>query len=281
MMKNEACQTRGNLLLSSRSASCVRSAMDGLLNLPTNRAAGCRSKLPSIDCIATSPSYIKAANSTRRHCVRRCLCGLSPARTAVRFVRCAVSAVVATTIRTNGALLLFRFGASSVFFVYRMRRVDCRTCGVKIEQVPWAAGKHRLTEAYCWFLARWAKRLSWKETAEAFGTSWDTVYRSVRYAVLWGLVARRIKGFGTVEAIGVDEIQWQKGHRYLTLVYQIDGHCRRLLWVGRDRTEKALHGFFDLHGPAHYANLEVGLQRHVEGLPESASRARRRRGAYS
>ena len=75
------------------------------------------------------------------------------------------------------------------------------------------------------------------------------MYRSVRYAVLWGLVARRIKGFGTVEAIGVDEIQWQKGHRYLTLVYQIDGHCRRLLWVGRDRTEKALHGFFDLHGP--------------------------------
>ena len=136
----------------------------------------------------------------------------------------------------------------AVFFLYRMRRVNCRTCGVKVEQVPWAAGKHRLTEAYCWFLARWAKRLSWKETAEAFGTSWDTVYRSVRYAVLWGLTARRMKGFGEVEAIGVDEIQWQKGHRYLTLVYQIDGHCRRLLWVGRDRTEKTLHGFFDLHG---------------------------------
>ena len=35
-----------------------------------------------------------------------------------------------------------------------------------MERLPWAAGKHRLTEAYAWFLARWARRLSWKEVAE-------------------------------------------------------------------------------------------------------------------
>ena len=63
-----------------------------------------------------------------------------------------------------------------VFLVYRMRRVNCRHCGVKVEQVPWAVGKHRLTEAYSWFLAGWAKRLSWKEVAWTFGTSWDTVF---------------------------------------------------------------------------------------------------------
>ena len=39
-----------------------------------------------------------------------------------------------------------------------------------------------------------------------------------------------------VDAIGVDEIQWQRGHHYLTLVYQIDGTCRRLLWIGQERT---------------------------------------------
>ena len=41
-----------------------------------------------------------------------------------------------------------------VFFLYMMRRVDCRTCGVTVEQVPWAEGKHQLTTTYMWFLAR-------------------------------------------------------------------------------------------------------------------------------
>ena len=48
----------------------------------------------------------------------------------------------------------------AVFLVYTMRRVACERCGVKVECVPWARGKHTLTESYAWFLARWARRLS-------------------------------------------------------------------------------------------------------------------------
>ena len=109
----------------------------------------------------------------------------------------------------------------------------------------WAECKQTLTKTYRWFLARWARRLSWKEVAEVFGTTWDHVFRSVRYAVMWGIVHRDESG---VEAIGVDEVQWQKGHKYLTLVYQIDARMKRLLWVGRDRTERSLSRFFDLWG---------------------------------
>ena len=96
----------------------------------------------------------------------------------------------------------------AVFFVYAMRRVDCPTCGVTVERVPWAEGKSHLTTAYRWFLAQWAKRLSWRETAVAFRTSWENVFRSVKMAVSWGLEHRSLEG---IEAIGVDEIQWQKG----------------------------------------------------------------------
>src|SRR6266849_8096151 len=67
----------------------------------------------------------------------------------------------------------------AVFFLYMMRRVDCATCGVRVEQVPWADGKHQLTTTYQWFLARWAKRLSWREVAQVFDTSWDQVFRAV------------------------------------------------------------------------------------------------------
>ena len=58
-----------------------------------------------------------------------------------------------------------------VFFSYAPRRVDCPDCGVVVERLPWVKGKRQLTETYAWFLAGWAKRLSWKEVAEAFRTS--------------------------------------------------------------------------------------------------------------
>jgi transposase len=133
----------------------------------------------------------------------------------------------------------------TVRFVYALRRVNCPTCGIGVEQVPWASGKSRQTKTYRWFLAGWAHRLSWKEVAEVFHTSWNTVYRAVQDVVLWGRVHQDVSG---VTAIGVDEIQWQRGHKYLTLVYQIDDGMRRLLWVGRDRSEATLRTFFDLYG---------------------------------
>ena len=140
-----------------------------------------------------------------------------------------------------------------VFFVYAMRRVDCPRCGVKVEQVPWAEGKNHLTTAYQWFLAGWAKVLSWQQVARSFRTSWENVFRSVKMAVAWGLGHRSLVG---ITAIGVDEVQWQKGHKYLTLVYQIDKHCKRLLWIGKDRTAKTFLGFFRMLGRERAAGIQ-------------------------
>ncbi len=140
----------------------------------------------------------------------------------------------------------------AVFFLYAMRRVDCSTCGIKVERVPWAEGKSHLTTTYKWFLARWARRLSWKEVAEAFQTTWDNVFRSVKMAVKWGLEHRSLDN---VTAIGIDEIARRKGHKYLTMVYQIDNSARRLLWVGKDRTQKTLMQFFKDFGQENTARL--------------------------
>lgn len=132
-----------------------------------------------------------------------------------------------------------------VFFRYAPRRVNCSDCGIHVEHLPWSTGKPRLTTAYAWHLSHWAKRMSWKEVAEAFHTSWHHVYSSVGMAVDWGLKNRTLTG---IEAIGVDEIQWQSGHKYLTLVYQIDSGAKRLLWMGEERKEATLQGFFDWFG---------------------------------
>jgi len=133
-----------------------------------------------------------------------------------------------------------------VFLLYSMRRVDCRRCeAVVVEQVPWGDGKRTLTRAYMLFLARWARRLSWQETAQAFRTSWDKVFDAVEHVVTFGLEHRV---FGQIDAIGVDEIQYAKGHKYLTLVYQIDLDVTRLLWIGRERTIESFQGFFTTIG---------------------------------
>lgn len=85
-----------------------------------------------------------------------------------------------------------------------------------------------------------------------FQTSWDNVFRSVKMAVAWGLAHRNMEN---VTAIGIDEIAWKKGHKYLTMVYQIDAGCKRLLWVGKERTQKTLRQFFKEFGKERTARL--------------------------
>jgi transposase len=140
-----------------------------------------------------------------------------------------------------------------VFLVYAPRRVDCHRCGVRVELMPWAMGKRPLTKAYGWFLSTWAKRLCWKEVATVFHTSWESVFRSVEMAVEWGRTHQDLSG---IQSIGIDEIAWAKGHKYLTLVYQIDDHCKRLLWVGKKRKVKTLLGFFRWFGDERSQNLQ-------------------------
>src|SRR5208282_5772431 len=135
------------------------------------------------------------------------------------------------------------------WFFYAARRVNCPEHGVVIEHVPWSDGKRPVTIAMMCFLSRWARRLSWRETAQAFGTSWECVYRSVQWFVQWGLAHRILEG---IRAIGIDEIHWGKGkgaNGFLTVIYQIDGHCRRLLWVGRKRTQATLRRGLAALGP--------------------------------
>ena len=137
-----------------------------------------------------------------------------------------------------------------VEFFYAPRRVECPEHGVVVEHLPWNEGKRTRTTAMMGFLARWARRLSWRETAQVFQVSWEAVYRSVDWFVAWGLTHRELQG---VESIGVDEIHWGRGLRasnFLTVIYQIDTHCRRLLFVGKGRSKRTLQHGLKALGPA-------------------------------
>jgi transposase len=140
---------------------------------------------------------------------------------------------------------------------YPPRRVRCPEHGVRVEAMPWNEGKRPWTRAMMVCLARWARRLSWRETAEAFEVSWEAVYRSVQWIVEWGLAHRVLTG---ITAIGLDELHWRKGKQaanFLTLIYQVDDGCRRLLWVGLRRTERPVRRGLKTLGAEGLAGIRV------------------------
>jgi transposase len=67
----------------------------------------------------------------------------------------------------------------AAYFIYVPRRLECARCGIHVEHLPWALGKRPVTLSFAWFLASWAKLLSWREVSQRFQTSWESVFRSV------------------------------------------------------------------------------------------------------
>jgi transposase len=55
--------------------------------------------------------------------------------------------------------------------------------------------------------------------------------------------------------IGVDEISYKRGQRYLTVV--ADHDTGRVVWIGRNRDQKAFNEFFDKLGPERGAAIEA------------------------
>lgn len=140
-----------------------------------------------------------------------------------------------------------------MYLEYTVRRVTCPQCGVHTEDIPWSvgtSGKSPLTTAMAHHLASLARLLSWKDVAHRCNATWDLVATSVLWLVTWGIKHRSLDG---ITSLGVDEIQYTKGHKYLTLVYQIDDHQRRLLWIGKERTKECFNTFFNFMGQSRCA----------------------------
>ena len=91
-------------------------------------------------------------------------------------------------------------------------------------QHPWEGGYPRtplhkalLDNGFRLLVARWARKLSWDETAQSFHVSWADVYSSVQWVVEYGLQHRVLEN---IRAIGINEICVDVGRVFWTLIYQ-------------------------------------------------------------
>ena len=160
-------------------------------------------------------------------------------------------------------------GASRCFIEYRLRRVRCPDCGVRVEAVPWARAGARHTRDFEDVVAFLAQQMAKTPIARLLRVRWDTVGRIVERVVADHLDARRLEG---LVQIGVDEIAYRRGQRYLTSV--VDHRSGAIVWMRPGRNAATLQAFFAELGErkasirAVSIDMSGGYEKAVrEGLP--------------
>ena len=129
------------------------------------------------------------------------------------------------------------------FIEYELRRVDCRDCGVRVEAVPWARRGARHTRDFEDLVAFCAQQMAKSQVQALLRIGWATVGRIIERVVADHLDDRRLDW---LVQIGVDEISYRRGLRYLTNV--ADHQSGRIVWSAPGRTGQTLQEFFELLG---------------------------------
>ncbi len=142
--------------------------------------------------------------------------------------------------------------SSKLWLKAEIRRLDCPNCGVRTEDVTWARPGARHTRDFE-DMVGWLSQHSDKTTVARFSRcAWETVDRIVGRLVAEHLDETRFDG---VVHIGVDEISYRRGHRYLTVVVCHD--TGRVVWVEEGRSVETLRHFFREIGPERCAQMEA------------------------
>ena len=118
-------------------------------------------------------------------------------------------------------------------------RSACPEHGPRVVKMSWAEPNSRFTALFERLAIDWLKAASQKAVAAQMELSWDEIHGIMERAVERGLKRRKAE---RVKHIGVDEKAFRKGHRYLTLVNDLDRS--RVLYVAEDRKQSSLDGFW-------------------------------------
>jgi transposase len=142
-------------------------------------------------------------------------------------------------------------GTTKVFLEADAPRVRCRDHGVTVAAVPWARHGAGHTRDFDDLAAWLAVRTSKSAVMELLRVAWRTVGSIVTRVN--ADIDRTVDRLDGLRRIGIDEISYKRGHRYLIVV--VDHDSGHLVWAGPGRNDAALHVFFDELGPERAARL--------------------------
>lgn len=142
-------------------------------------------------------------------------------------------------------------GTCRVYLEAEAPRVACRTHGVTVAAVPWARHGAGHTRDFDDQAAWLAVHVSKSAVVALLRIAWRTVGAIVaRVDSDIEAVVDRLDG---LRRIGIDEISYKRGYRYLTIV--VDHDSGRLVWAAPGRDEATLNTFFDALGPERAARI--------------------------
>jgi transposase len=132
-------------------------------------------------------------------------------------------------------------GTTQVFLQATTSRVSCSEHGVVVAAVPWARPGSRFTTAFEDTAAWLVCHATLSVVAMLLRVAWRSVADIVTRVVAER--AARTDRLGGLRRIGIDEISYRKGQRYLLVI--VDHDTGRLVWAGKNRNAATLNRFFD------------------------------------
>jgi transposase len=145
-------------------------------------------------------------------------------------------------------------GACMLFLEGEIRRLRCTQCRrVRTEQVPWARPDARHTSDFEDVVAFLAQRVDKSTIARLLRCSWKAVANIVMRVVAGNIDDSRLDD---LYRIGVDEVSYRKGHRYLTVVADHD-RDGAVVWSAEGNSAEALKVFYDALGADRGAGLQA------------------------
>ena len=144
-------------------------------------------------------------------------------------------------------------GTLKAFVEADVPRVRCPEHGVVVVAVPWARHGARHTRGFDDTAAWLAVHTSKQAVSQLLRVAWETVGRVVTRVTADAEAA--CDRFDGLRRVGIDEISYKRGHKYLTVV--VDHDAGRLVWAAPGRDAATLSRFFDALGPERCAKVRL------------------------
>jgi transposase len=135
-------------------------------------------------------------------------------------------------------------GLGKTYVAAPVPRVRCPEHGILVAHVPWARPSAKFTASFEDMVAWQAVRMDRSAVNALNAIAWRTV------GAILGRVGDAMKAkappLTNITRIGIDEVSYRKGHRYLTIV--VDHDTGRLLWAHPGHDKATLKKFFRMLG---------------------------------
>lgn len=128
----------------------------------------------------------------------------------------------------------------TVFLCYQPKEIYCSTHGRIQEDIPWADPYARITYRFEYALLVYCQLMTQKAAARLLRIPTSTLSDLLHQSIVRFRDQHRIRG---LRAIGVDEISYCKGHKYATIVYDLDRS--RVVWVEKGKGRDTIDLFFE------------------------------------